>query len=166
MYILPLPPCGFSIRAQNGYGHHRPCKIVLLTLVTPKGVTDLYLSWGINIEHARTAYQKLVELIINNFIVDVIHNLLTNTVFQLEHSTSTPNERVWRITQLAKLSFNHPSVVLTADVFQFVIKSTSPWSRPHEVAQVTRNFSGVTTATYSYVIPVANLRLLGGEANL
>ena len=31
------------------------------------------------------------------------------------------------------------------------------------VAQVTRNFGGVTTATY--VIPVANLRLLIGETN-
>ena len=31
------------------------------------------------------------------------------------------------------------------------------------VAQVTRNFGGVTTATY--VIPVANLRLLLGETN-
>jgi len=54
-------------------------------------------------------------------------------------------------------------VVLTADVFQLFIKSTSPWSRPHVVAQVTRNFGGVTTATY--VIPVANLRLLIGETN-
>ena len=57
-YITP-PPCGlYRICAQNGYGQHRPCKIVLLTLVTPRGVTDLYLSWGINIEHARTAYHK------------------------------------------------------------------------------------------------------------
>ena len=31
------------------------------------------------------------------------------------------------------------------------------------VAQVTRNFGGVTTA--AYVIPVANLRLLLGETN-
>ena len=31
------------------------------------------------------------------------------------------------------------------------------------VAQVTRNFDGVTTATY--VIPAANLRLLLGETN-
>ena len=54
-----LPPCGFySDRAQNGYGQHGPCKIVLLTLATPRGVTDLYLSCGINIEHARTAYHK------------------------------------------------------------------------------------------------------------
>ena len=53
MHILPLPLCGlYSIRAQNGYGPHRPCKIVLLTLVAPRGVTDLYLSWGINIERA------------------------------------------------------------------------------------------------------------------
>ena len=59
MHILPLPLCGLhSIRAQNGYGPHRPCKIVLLTLVAPRRVTDLHLSWGINIEHARTAYHK------------------------------------------------------------------------------------------------------------
>ena len=59
MHILPLPPCGlYSIRAQNGYGQHRPCKIVLLTLVTPRGVTDRYLSRGINIEHARMACHK------------------------------------------------------------------------------------------------------------
>ena len=45
MPILPLPPCGlYRIRAQNGYGQHRPGKIVLLTLVAPRGVTDLYLS--------------------------------------------------------------------------------------------------------------------------
>ena len=45
MHILPLPPCGlYNIRAQNGYGQHRPRKIVLLTLGTPRGVTDLYLS--------------------------------------------------------------------------------------------------------------------------
>ena len=41
----------------------------------------------------------------------------------MEHSTSAPNERVWRITQLATLSFNHPSVVLTADVFQYFCKT-------------------------------------------
>ena len=53
MNILPLPPCVlYSIRAQNGHGPHRPCKIVLLTLAAPRGVTDLYLSWGIIIEHA------------------------------------------------------------------------------------------------------------------
>ena len=48
---------------------------------------------------------------------------------------------------------------ITASVY----KSTSPWTRPHVVAQVTPNFGGVTTATY--VIPVVNLRLLCGEAN-
>ena len=59
MRILPLPPCGlYSIRAQHGYGHDRPCKVVLLTLVTRRRVTDLYLSWGVNIEHVRTAYHK------------------------------------------------------------------------------------------------------------
>ena len=47
----------------------------------------------------------------------------TNTimVLQMEHSTSALNERVLRTTQLAKLSFNHPSVVLTADVFQYFL---------------------------------------------
>ena len=30
------------------------------------------------------------------------------------------NERVWSFTQLVKLSFNHPPVVLTADVFHFL----------------------------------------------
>ena len=44
MHILPLSLCGlYSIRAQNGYGQHRPCKIVQLTLVAPRGVTDLYV---------------------------------------------------------------------------------------------------------------------------
>ena len=33
----------------------RPYKIVLLTRVASRGVTGLYLSLGINIEHARTA---------------------------------------------------------------------------------------------------------------
>ena len=56
----------------------------------------------------------------------------------MEYITSAPNERVLRITQLAKF----PSVALTADVFHFFVKSTSPWSRPHEVTQVTRNFGG------------------------
>ena len=118
MHILPLPPCGlYSIRAQNGYGQHRPCKIVLLTLVAPRGVTDLDFSWGINIEHVRTAYYEIVELSINNLIVDVIHkHYITQHV--MEHITSAPNERVLRVTQLAKLSFDHPSVVVTADVFQ------------------------------------------------
>ena len=37
----------------------------------------------------------------------------------MEHNTSAPNERVLSTAQLAKLSFNHPSVVLTADVFQY-----------------------------------------------
>ena len=40
---LPVPLRGlYRIRAQNGYGQCRPCKIVLLTLVAPRGVTDLY----------------------------------------------------------------------------------------------------------------------------
>ena len=48
----------------------------------------------------------------------------------MEYSTRAPNERVCRITQLAKLSFNHPSVVLTADVFLFLIKFSTYTGRP------------------------------------
>ena len=53
MHIIPLPLCRLrSIRAQNGYGSHRSYKIVMLTLVASRGVTDIYLSWGMNMEHA------------------------------------------------------------------------------------------------------------------
>ena len=59
MHILPLSLSGlYSIRAQNGYGQRRPCEIVLLALVAPRGVTDIYFSWEIHIEHARTAYHE------------------------------------------------------------------------------------------------------------
>ena len=45
MYILPLPLGElYTICANNGYGPHRSYKIVLLTLVAPRGGTDLYLS--------------------------------------------------------------------------------------------------------------------------
>ena len=92
------------------------------------GESPTYLSRGTNIEHARTAYHKLVELSINNHIVDC-------TILQMKYSTSAPNWRVSRITQLAKLGFNHPSVVLTAEIFQFLIKLQyvrSGWSvLPH-----------------------------------
>ena len=47
----------------------------------------------------------------------------------MEHSTSAPNERVLRTTQLAKLSFNHPSVVLTGDVFQYLSYGRGVWKR-------------------------------------
>ena len=60
---------------------------------------------------------KLVELSISKHIVDVIHKHHI-TQHAMEHSTSAPTECVLRTTELAKLSFNHPSVVLTADVFQ------------------------------------------------
>ena len=116
IHSLPLLLCGlYSIRAQNGYGQHRSCKIVLLTPVTPRGVNDPCLPWGKNIEHARTVY-----LSINNHIVDVIQKHQA----QIKHSTSTPNAGVWRITRPAKFSSNHPSVVLTADVFSFSYKWT------------------------------------------
>ena len=45
MHIVPLPLSGlYSIRAQNGYGQHRPCEIVLLTLVAPRECCLLYTS--------------------------------------------------------------------------------------------------------------------------
>ena len=59
MHILPLPLCGlYSVRAQNGYGLHRPHKMILLTLVAPRGLTDLCLSRGVNVEYAQTADHK------------------------------------------------------------------------------------------------------------
>ena len=64
----------------------------------------------------------LVELNINNHIVDAIHKHHI-TQHAIEHSTSAPNKRVLRTAQLAKLSFNHPSVVLTADVFQYFLSN-------------------------------------------
>ena len=56
----------------------------------------------------------------------------------MEHSTSAPNERVGRTTQLAKLSFNHPSVVLTADVFQYFCKRSYELARMWTVAKLGR----------------------------
>ena len=102
-------------------------KIVLLTLAAPRGVTDLYLSWGIHIlvEHARTAYHETCGTEYQqSHIVDLIHKHHIYQVLRMEsYSTSEPNSSAWRITQFAKLSFKHPSVVLTAAVFQFFIKN-------------------------------------------
>ena len=59
----------------------------------------------------------------------------------MDYSTSAPNERVWRITQLANLSFNHPSVALTADVFQFFIKRSHNKQGSDENWKVRRNWT-------------------------
>ena len=56
---------------------------------------------------------KLVELSINNHVLIAIHKhhkyyseyLLRTNHEWMEYSTSAANDRVWRITQLAKLSF-------------------------------------------------------------
>ena len=145
MHILPLPPCGsYSIRAQNGYGQHRPCKIVLLTLVAPRGVTDLNISWGITIEHARTAYDETCG---------------TEYQHPYRGCNSQPPYYEWNIAQARPMSVSYVSRSWQSWVstthrsysqltfFNIFIKSTSPWGRPHEVAQVTRNFGGVTTST-------------------
>ena len=59
-------------------------------------------------------------------------SISTLNIIQLEHSTSAPKKRVWRITQLAKLSFTHPSVVLTADVFEkFTIHTRTTYELAH-----------------------------------
>ena len=50
----------------------------------------------------------------------------------MEHSTSAPNDRVLRTAQIAKLIFNHPSVVLTADVFRYFL---SIKTRGNEIRQ-------------------------------
>ena len=60
--------------------------------------------------------------------VELSIKIFTKTILQMEHRTSAPNERVLRTTQLAKLSFNHQSVVLTADVFQYFYKKHT-WTR-------------------------------------
>ena len=92
MHILPLPLCGlYSIRAQNGYEQHRPCKIVLLTLVAPRGVTDLHLSSGIHKEHARTAY--------------AYHETCWTEYQQLYRSCNSPTQHhKWNITQARPMS--------------------------------------------------------------
>ena len=73
---------------------------------------------------------KLVELSTNNHIVDVIHTVLP-AILHMEHSTSAPNGRVLRTTQLAKLSFNQPPVVLTADIFQYFYKKYNKQQQFH-----------------------------------
>ena len=164
MHFLPLPLCGLYSTVRRMVMHrsslwNRP--------VDPSSTQWNHRPTSSMRNKHRTRERptlKLVKLGINNDIVDLIQT--PDILLQMEYCTRAPNERVWRITQLAKLSLNHLSVVLTADVFLFLIKSTSPWSRPHEVAQVTRNFGSVSTAIYSYVVPVANLRLFEWETKL
>ena len=50
---------------------------------------------------------------------DWLTGCLSNTLLFGNIITSAPNDRVLHTTQVAKLSFNHPSVVLTADVLLF-----------------------------------------------
>ena len=45
----------YIINAQDGYGWNRPNITVLLIRAASRGVTGLYVSWGINVEGARTA---------------------------------------------------------------------------------------------------------------
>ena len=59
------------IRAQNPYGPHRPCKIVLLTLVAPRPTYIFYEKHIQNTGERHTI--KRVELSINKHIVDLIH---------------------------------------------------------------------------------------------
>ena len=59
MHIVPPLYAGYIVSVRTMVmDRNRPCKCVLLTLVTPRGVTDLYPSRGMNKEHARTAQHK------------------------------------------------------------------------------------------------------------
>ena len=58
-----------------------------------------------------------MELSINKHIVDLIHKHHLTKKWNI--AQARPMSVVLRVTQLAKLSFNHPSAVLTADVFRF-----------------------------------------------
>ena len=76
MHILPLPLCGlYGICAQNGYGQHHPCKIVLLTLGWHPRESPTDTSFMKNTQNTRERpTMKLVELSINKHIVDEIRN--------------------------------------------------------------------------------------------
>ena len=130
---LRIAACGmkFYLRLQHISSHHLHHDVlwtdfVLFSEPVDPGSTQgshwprlySYLSWGMHIEHPRTAYHETCWTEYQQPYRRC--NSQTPYVLHLEHSASAPNERVWRITQLAKLSFNHPSVVLTADVFQSV----------------------------------------------
>ena len=83
--------------------------------------------WKIHRLHVAGRYLRLpffglCRLQFFKHIVDAIHKHHITHV--MEHSRSAPNERVLRATQLATLSFNHPSFVLTADVFQYLLLLT------------------------------------------
>ena len=115
-----------SVRRMS-YGQHRPRKIVLFTPGTSSTQGSHRPAWYIfheenipGIEHARTVYHETCGTEYQKPYRRC--NSQAPYVLQMEHSTSAPNERVLRTTQLAKLSFNHPSVVLTADVFQYFYK--------------------------------------------
>ena len=144
MHILPLPLCGlFSIRAQNDYGQYRPYNRPVDPGST-QGSHRLYLSWGIHIEHAQTAYYETCGTQCQQSYRR--RNSQAPYLYYKWNidSTSAPNERVSRITQLAKLSFNHPSVVLTADVFQYFYESP-----PQIFEELTHNRTNIK----SYLTP-------------
>ena len=90
----------------------------LIYSTSHRGVTDLYLSWGINIEHARTAYHKTCGTEYQQLYRRCNSQTPYCTYMSWNKAQARPMS-VLRTTQLAKLSFNHPSVVLTVDVFQY-----------------------------------------------
>ena len=105
MHILPLPLCGlYSIRARNGYGQHRLRKIIQLTQVAPRGVTDLYLSWGIHIEHAQTAYPKIC----GTEYQQPYRRCNSQTPYYEWNIAHAPNERVWLHHAACKVEFQPP----------------------------------------------------------
>ena len=77
-----------------------------------------------------------MELSINKHILDLIHKHHTTNGIPIAQARPMSVFDVSR-SLLAKLSFNHPSVALTADVFfQFLIKPNMEVASADDVASV------------------------------
>ena len=103
-----------------------------------------------NTEHARTAYHKICGTEYQQPYRRFNSQTPYFEVLQMEYSTSAPNERASRITELAEyLSFNHPSVVLTADVFSILNKTHEKKTLRTYVATEAQNVG-------TYLVPISD----------
>ena len=83
------------------------------------------------------------------------------------------NERIWRITQISKRSFNHPSVAFTADAFRFLIKTGDKecprvgafliWYRTSTLDQIA--WEGGYSSVYVWFVSLNHLTFLHYPAN-
>ena len=89
------------------------------TFRRPRGFRCTCMWWLASIQRPSRMYALPWYTILHIFAITVSEQPNAQRAVVQEHSTSAPNERVLRTTQLARLSFNRPSVVLTADVFQY-----------------------------------------------